>query len=133
MTTESLFADLHKRKVFGAASIYGAAACGLIEIIVTIGDQLFLPAWVATLSVIVFVVGLTVAMFLAWTFDVTSGGIRRTTIGSGRGAFSIAGSITPLISGTAGLFLLIRPAMPDANPDPVDQGVLPHSIAVLPL
>ncbi len=132
MAGHSVFAELRKRKVFRAAAIYGAVAWGLTEVIVTIVDKLFMPAWVATLAVIVFVVGFPIAMFLAWTFDITSQGIRRTAIGSRRGAVSIAGSALLLIAGTAGLFLLIRPAMEQADRGSDDTALMPNSIAVLP-
>ena len=125
MAGDSFFSELRKRKVLQAAAIYGAVAWGLTEVIVTIVQQLFLPGWVATLSVIVFIVGFPVAMFLAWTFDITSEGIQRTEIASRRGAASIVGSVVLLIAGTAGLFLLINPGKP---PPPLS----PHSVAVLP-
>ncbi len=132
MAGYSVFAELRKRKIFRAAAIYGAVAWGLTEVIVTIVEQLYMPAWVATLTVIVFVVGFPVAMFLAWTFDITSHGIQRTAIGSRRGAMSIAGSTLLLIAGTAGLFLLIRPGMEQVDRNSLDTLLMPNSIAVLP-
>lgn len=132
MAGDSFFAELRRRKVFRAAAIYGAVAWGLTEIVVTIVEQLFLPPWVATLSVIVFVVGFPVAMFLAWTFDITAEGIERTEIGSRRGAMSIAASVLLLVAGTAGLFLLIRPAMEQAVDGQPNRALMPHSVAVLP-
>ena len=71
MADRSLFAELRERKVVQVAAIYGAVAWGVTEVVVTIVEQLFLPQWVATLAVIFFVVGFPVAMFLAWTFDLT--------------------------------------------------------------
>ncbi|MDJ0905272.1 MAG: tetratricopeptide repeat protein [Woeseiaceae bacterium] len=94
-------------------------------------EQLFLPQWVSTLAVIFFVVGFPVAMFLSWTFDLTSEGIRRTNIKSGRGTASIALSMLLLVAGTAGLFLLIRPAMESGDPDS-SLDIPPNSVAVLP-
>ena len=82
MRDGSFFSELRKRKVVQAAAIYGAVAWGVTEVVVTVVEQLFLPQWVATLAVIGFVVGFPVAMFLAWTFDITSEGIRRTAVTS---------------------------------------------------
>lgn len=131
MADRSLFSELRERKVVQAAAIYGAVAWGVTEVIVTIVEQLFLPQWVSTLAVIFFVVGFPVAMFLSWTFDLTSEGIRRTKISSGRGTASIAVSMLLLVAGTAGLFLLIRPAIQDVAPDsPLE--IPPNSVAVLP-
>ena len=55
-------------------------AWGVTEVIVTVTEQLFLPQWISTLAVVGFVVGFPVAMFLAWTFDLTTEGLRRTEI-----------------------------------------------------
>lgn len=132
MAERSLFSELRERKVVQAAAIYGAVAWGLTEVVVTIVQQLFLPQWVSTIAVIFFVVGFPVAMFLAWTFDLTSKGIRRTEIMSGRGTASIALSMVLLIVGTAGLFYLIRPALDSRAPPDRVVAISPNSIAVLP-
>lgn len=132
MPGPSFFAELRKRKVVQAAAIYGAVAWGVTEIVVTVVEQLFLPQWVSTLTVILFVVGFPVAMFLAWTFDITREGITRTTVTSRRGTTSIVLSLVLLVTGTAGLFLLIRPSLQDAEPSARALVVVPNSIAVLP-
>ena len=129
MPLQSLFAELQKRKVVQVAAIYGAVAWGVTEIVVTVVEQLFLPQWVSTLAVIGFVVGFPVAMFLSWTFDITSGGIERADVSSRRGKASIALSMVLLVAGTAGLFLLIKPSIEGkvSRPD-----ILPNSVAVMP-
>jgi adenylate cyclase len=131
MGDRSFFSELRERKVVQAAAIYGAVAWGVTEVVVTIVQQLFLPQWVSTLAVIFFVVGFPVAMFLAWTFDLTTEGIQRTAVSSRRGTASIAVSMLLLIAGTAGLFFLIRPALQNAAPD-LPFEVPPNSVAVLP-
>ena len=131
MAEQSFFAELRKRKVVQVAAIYGAVAWGLTEVVVTIVQQLFLPQWVSTLAVIGFVVGFPVAMFLAWTFDLTPEGIRRTEVTSRRGTASIALSIALLVAGTAGLFWLIKPAMQQGGVD-AEVSILPNSVAVMP-
>lgn len=128
----SFFKELSKRKVFQTAAIYGAVAWGVTEVAVTVVEQLFLPQWVSTLSVIGFVVGFPVAMFLAWTFDITSEGIQRTTVASRRGKASIAASMILLIAGTAGLFFLIRPSLQSQGAGPEQTAIAPNSVAVLP-
>ncbi len=69
MSESSFWKELQKRKVVHTAAIFVAMAWGATEIIVTVVEQLFLPQWVSTDTVIAFVVGFPVAMFLAWTFD----------------------------------------------------------------
>ena len=132
MSEDSFFAELRKRKVFQVAAIYGAIAWGVTEIIVTVTEQLFLPTWVSTLAVIAFVVGFPIAIFLSWTFDITSEGIQRTTVSSRRGKVSIAGSMVLLVAFTAGLFLLIKPSVRQAEITTGATAIVPNSIAVLP-
>ena len=131
MPEQSFFAELRKRKVVQVAAIYGAVSWGVTEVVVTVTEQLFLPQWISTLAVIGFVVGFPVAMFLSWTFDITSDGIERTAVSSRRGKASIALSMLLLVTGTAGLFLLIKPAMQHRGPDS-DIPILSNSVAVMP-
>lgn len=132
MPNNGFMIELRKRKVFQVAVIYSAVAWGVTEFAVTITQQLFLPRWVSTLAVIGFVVGFPVALFLAWTFDLSSEGIQRTSVSSRRGKVSIIASAVLLIASTAGLFLLIKPsiqAVPNSTPG-IEIPV--NSIAVLP-
>jgi TolB-like protein/tetratricopeptide (TPR) repeat protein len=132
MAGRSLFGELRKRKVAQAAAIYGAVAWGVTEVLVTVVEHLFLPQWVSTLTVIGFVVGFPVAMFLAWTFDFTADGIRRTDVASRRGKASIAASLLLLVAGTTGLFFLIKPALQERQPESEVVSIVPNSLAVLP-
>jgi TolB-like protein len=132
MSGQSFFKELQRRKVLQAAAIYGAVSWGVTEIIVTVTEQLFLPQWLSTLAVIGFVVGFPVAMFLAWTFDITAEGIQRTAVSSRRGKVSIALSMLLLIAGTAALFILIKPALDASAPPDRPIDIAENSIAVLP-
>lgn len=132
MADRSFFGELRKRRVFQSAAIYGAVAWGVTEVLVTVVEQLFLPQWVSTLTVIGFVVGFPVAMFLAWTFDITADGIKRTTVSSRRGKASIALSLLLLVAGTSGLFFLIKPSLQEQAPIEDALEILPNSVAVLP-
>ncbi|MDX1572173.1 MAG: hypothetical protein R3200_16945, partial [Xanthomonadales bacterium] len=130
MAEQSFFSELRQRRVFQAAAVYIAVAWGATEIVVTVVEQLFLPAWVSTLVVIIFMVGFPLAMFLAWTFDLTRDGIQRTTIESRRGKATIVLSFLLLVAGSTGLFFLIKPA--EQSRGSADPDVPPHSVAVLP-
>jgi len=132
VTARSVFGELRKRKVFQVAAIYGAIAWAVTEVVVTVSDQFFLPHWVSTLAIIGFVVGFPVAMFLAWTFDITPEGIQRTTVESTRGKASIFLSLLMLVAGTLGLFLLIRPVIETAETEVQPAVLLHNSVAVMP-
>lgn len=132
MPGSSFFAELRKRKVIQSAAIYFAVAWGVVEVTVTVVEQLFLPQWVATVAVIAFVMGFPVAMFLAWTFDLTSEGLERTVVSSRRGKATIVGALVLLLAGTAGLFFLITPGLESRIDRTAPVSVAPNSIAVLP-
>ena len=132
MGDNSFFIELRKRKVFQTAAVYIAVAWGATEILVTVAERLFMPAWIPTLVVIAFVVGFPVAMFLAWIFDITPDGIRRTTIESRRGKASVVLAAALLVAGTAGLFLLIQPALQSQQAGNKSMTAVPNSLAVLP-
>tara|TARA_R110002049_G_scaffold21792_17_gene79155 strand:+ start:15622 stop:17697 length:2076 start_codon:yes stop_codon:yes gene_type:complete len=128
MADNSFFEELRKRRVIKAAAIYGAIAWGITEIVVTVVDYVFLPPWLATLAVLAFIVGFPIAMFLAWTFDITADGVRRTEIRSGKGRLRISAALALLFVTTLGLFMLIKPAQITT----VAEATRPNSIAVMP-
>lgn len=132
MSNNSFFEELRKRKVLQAAAIYFAVAWAMVEVVVTIVEQLFLPQWVSTLAVILFVIGFPIAMFLSWTFDLTASGFQRTTIDSRRGKASLVGAMILAFVGTAGLFFLIRPDLQLQERPARIAGAPANSIAVMP-
>ncbi|NGP53181.1 hypothetical protein [Thioalkalivibrio sp. XN8] len=115
-----------------SAAIYFAVAWAVVEVTVTVVEQLFLPQWVSTVTVSAFVMGFPVAMFLAWTFDLTAEGLERTVVSSRRGKATIVAALLLLVAGTAGLFFLIRPGLESNVEQARAVSVLPNSIAVLP-
>jgi len=59
-------------------AVYGVVAFGIIEAADAIFPRLALPDWTVTLVVWVALFGFPVAMVLAWVFDFTPEGVRRT-------------------------------------------------------
>jgi hypothetical protein len=106
----SFLAELRKRRVFRAAAGYAVVAWGATEILDGVISRFGWPDWIATLVVILFVVGFPVAMFLAWVFDWTGEGVRRTEPWTATGGLSIVIAIVVLAAGSAGLFWLINPS-----------------------
>lgn len=64
--------------MFRVAIAYGAIAWLLIEIASVVVPELMLPEWFTRGIIVVLFLGLPVALVLAWAFDVTPGGVRRT-------------------------------------------------------
>jgi len=73
-----LLAELRRRKVFRATALYGAIAFGLLQAADIVFPAIGLPESAVTWLVIVVLAGFPVAVFTAWTFDITAGGMQRT-------------------------------------------------------
>jgi hypothetical protein len=74
----AFIAEMKRRRVFNAILAYGAIAFIMLE-----GAQLVLPSlpvaeWTYTVLVAATLAGFPVAVMLAWMYDVTASGIRRT-------------------------------------------------------
>lgn len=75
---ESLLSELRRRKVFRVLVGYCTGALVVIEAANNVFPALNLPSWAARLMVWLALLGLPIALGLAWAFDVTAQGIRRT-------------------------------------------------------
>jgi TolB-like protein len=84
----SLISEMRRRQVFRAAAWYGGLAWLAVEVANTVFPQFGLPGWSVRAVVVAAVLGLPVALALAWWFDLSAMGLRRETGGapSGHGA-----------------------------------------------
>jgi eukaryotic-like serine/threonine-protein kinase len=73
-----LFAELRRRRVFRALIAYLVAAWVVIEVSATILPYLGAPPGAVTGVIVAVGLGLPVALALAWAYDLTPGGVRRT-------------------------------------------------------
>jgi adenylate cyclase len=74
----AFLSELRRRRVFRVLVGYCAAALAVIGAANDILPALSLPAWTVSLVVVLALVGLPVALVLAWAFDVTPDGVTRT-------------------------------------------------------
>jgi len=77
-STGSFLSELKRRRVFRVLAGYCAAALVAIEAANDIFPALDLPVWTVRLVVVLAILGLPVALCLAWAFDVTPEGLQRT-------------------------------------------------------
>ena len=75
---QRLFAELKRRKVFRVAAVYGATAFVLVQAADLTFVRFGLPAWTVTFLILVAVFGFPIALVLAWAFETTPEGVRRT-------------------------------------------------------
>lgn len=74
----SFLAELRRRKVYRIAAGYAAGAIVLIELADVLGPTLRIPQWLFRGLVAVLLGGFPIAVTLAWMFDLTTKGLRRT-------------------------------------------------------
>ena len=74
----SLPGEIKRRKILQVAAAYAVVAWVVIQIVDVIIDPLGLPDWLDTFVILVFVIGFPITMILAWIFDLTPEGIKRT-------------------------------------------------------
>jgi len=75
---ERFLAELKRRRVFRVMAVYVIVAFGLIEAADIMVPRMALPDWTVTLVVWVALLGFPIAIVLAWIFDITAEGVRRT-------------------------------------------------------
>jgi TolB-like protein/tetratricopeptide (TPR) repeat protein len=136
------FAELKRRHVFKVAAVYSAVAFAVLEAADIVFPRIGLPDWTVTFVVALVAAGLPIAIVLAWAFDSTPGGVKRTdpaasgeleaivALPRGRrwptGLLALAAVL--MLSG--GVWWVLR----DGGPSATDAGdsMVAQSVAVLP-
>jgi hypothetical protein len=75
---DKFFKELRRRNVVRVAGVYAVAGWVLVQIATTLEDSMNLPAWFDGLVVALLIIGLPVALILAWAFELTPDGVVRT-------------------------------------------------------
>jgi TolB-like protein/Flp pilus assembly protein TadD len=75
---KTFFAELKRRNVYKVAIAYGVVAWLLIQIASQIFPFFDIPSWGVRLVVLLLVIGFPIALILAWAFELTPEGLKRT-------------------------------------------------------
>ncbi len=75
---QRFFAELKRRHVFRVMAVYGAVAFVVLQIADIAFPLLGLPDWTVTFVLALTLVGFPVAVVLAWAFEVSPDGVKRT-------------------------------------------------------
>src|SRR5882724_6152050 len=135
MNLSSFFSELKRRNVYKVAVAYIVAGWALSQGIAQVFPVFDVPNWVIRLIVLLISIGFPIALFLAWAFEITPVGIKRTEDvdpAFERRAKSRAW-IYIVIAGalfSIGLFFLGRYSAENKTASP--SGISNKSIAVLP-
>jgi TolB-like protein len=74
----NLFTELKRRNVFRVGAAYVVVAWLLVEVSDTIFPRLGLPDWTVTFVIALLLLGFPLALFLAWAFELTPEGVKRS-------------------------------------------------------
>ena len=112
MNPHNFFAELKRRNVYKVAVAYAVVAWLLMQIASQIFPFFEIPNWVVRLVVLLLVVGFPIALIIAWAFEATPEGIKRTEVADAAGQRSRGGAwIYVVLIGVAlsvGLFFVGR-------------------------
>ncbi len=145
----NFFSELKRRNVYKVAVAYAVVGWLLVQVATQVFPFFEIPNWAVRLVVLLLIIGFPIALIIAWAFEATPEGIKRTEAADAAGQRSRGGAwIYIVLIGAAlsvGLFFLGRYTAGRATPQPAseelrrgEQGAataaIPQkSIAVLPL
>lgn len=75
---QRFFAEMKRRRVFRVMAVYGVVGFVLLQVVDLAVPALLLPDWTYRLVALILVVGFPIALIIAWAFEVTPEGVRRT-------------------------------------------------------
>jgi TolB-like protein len=135
---DNFFSELKRRNVYKVAVAYAVVAWLLIQIATQVFPFFEIPNWAVRVVVLAMIAGFPVALIIAWAFELTPGGIKRTedadaTNKQSRSRTWIYVSVVGAVL-SIGLFLLGRYTVGNATPrhSEVSTGIPQKSIAILP-
>src|SRR5438876_5442901 len=78
MNPHNFFAELKRRNVYKVAVAYAVVGWVIAQIATQIFPFLEIPNWVVRLVIVVIAIGFPIALVIAWAFEATPEGIKRT-------------------------------------------------------
>src|SRR3989475_11077348 len=80
MDLENFFSELKRRNVYKVAVAYAIVAWLLVQVATQVFPFLEIPNWVVRLVIALVVIGFPIALVIAWAFEATPEGIKRTEV-----------------------------------------------------
>jgi TolB-like protein/Flp pilus assembly protein TadD len=133
VTPLNFFAELKRRNVYRVAIAYAVMAWLLMQIATQVFPFLEIPNWAIRLVIMLLALGFPIALFLAWAYELTPEGIKRTDqIEPGRRSRNRAWIYIVIVAGgiSVSLFLFGRYTTSSKQSGSVELPA--KSIAVLP-
>ncbi len=137
MNFKKLIEELKRRNVFKVATAYAIAGWLIIQVVTSISEPLSLPDWFDTTTILLVFIGFPIALIIAWAFELTSEGLKKTkeievTDSVSTSTGKKLNRVIIAVLSMAVIFLLInRVFYAQSNSNSDDNGEM-ASIAVLP-
>src|SRR3984893_9105130 len=80
MSDRNFFAELKRRNVYKVAVAYAVVGWLLVQVATQVFPFLEIPNWAIRLVIAVAVIGFPIALVIAWAFEATPEGIKRTEV-----------------------------------------------------
>jgi serine/threonine-protein kinase len=133
LNPKNLFAELRRRNVYKVAIAYAVVAWLLMQIATQVFPFLEIPNWAIRLVIMLIVIGFPIALVIAWAFELTPEGLKRTEFADElpkKSARSRAWIYVVVVAGaiSVGVFFLGRYTSSKQSAELPEK-----SIAVLPL
>src|SRR4051812_42414287 len=80
MNSGIFFAELKRRNVYKVAVAYAVVAWLSVQVATQVFPFLEIPNWVIRLVIAIAAIGFPIALVIAWAFETTSEGIKRTEV-----------------------------------------------------
>jgi len=80
MNLRNFFVELKRRNVYKVAIAYGVVAWLLIQIATQVFPFFEIPNWTVRLVVLLIAIGFPIALIIAWAFELTPEGLKRTEV-----------------------------------------------------
>jgi TolB-like protein len=139
VNARNIFTELKRRNVYKVAVAYAVVGWLLIQVATQVFPFLEIPNWMIRLVILLTALGFPVALVIAWAFELTPEGIKRTEAADAARQHSRGGVWIAVVVVAAtlslGLFLLGRYSAGRATPQVTETPTAPNpqkSIAVLP-
>jgi TolB-like protein/Tfp pilus assembly protein PilF len=133
---QNFFAELKRRNVYKVAVAYAVVGWLLVQVATQVFPFLEIPNWVVRLVIVLVVIGFPIALVIAWAFEATPEGIKRTEVADAKHEHSRGKTwIYVVIIGAAisvALFFLGRYTAGSRNVATSANELPAKSIAVLP-
>ena len=134
MKSGNFFAELKRRNVYKVAVAYVVAGWALAQGIAQVFPVFDIPNWAVRLIVLVIVIGFPIALVIAWAFELTPEGLKRTEAADAAQLHSKSRAWIYVVAlglvVSLGLFYLGRFTAPGKSGGPAELSS--QSIAVLP-